>query len=239
MRRVTMMLGSAVILLAGGCGLNSYERRLTETLERMKYEAHLNENLLPPATKGKWTEFNVYLRPPKNWQESQEFQLTAPEPGKFDIEASFLEDQKQLHVLVRRKLVKTAAKKKTPSPADTADRTNFVRDVFNVLASSSVPSDELVSTKFKSATEKTNEYKSSTIVVEDKVYKVYLYKRDPYEAALIFQYPKDDRTLAGKIRLCLESFAVGDRAKNAFSGVGGDEEGGGAPGTGGTAVPVF
>ena len=50
---------------------------------------------------------------------------------------------------------------------------------------------------------------------------MYLYgdKNDPYEVALIFEYPKaEHNTVNPKIRLCLESFAVGDKAKRAFAG---------------------
>ena len=50
---------------------------------------------------------------------------------------------------------------------------------------------------------------------------IYLYggKNSPYEVALIFEYPKAEHNAVNpKIRLCMESFAVGDKAKRAFAG---------------------
>ncbi len=44
-------------------------------------------------------------------------------------------------------------------------------------------------------------------------------KNDPHEVALIFEYPKaEDNSVYPKIGLCLESFAVGEKAKRAFAG---------------------
>lgn len=231
MRRVAAMLGSAVILLAGGCGLNSYEARLNQTLERMKYEDRLNKMLMPASTDKEWQEYSIYLRPPKSLAPAKEFFLTAPEPGKFEIEKTFLEAQKQsLHVLARLKLAKNAAKKKAaPSPADTADRTNFNKDIIDLVTSSYSPPEELILTKFKVTNEKSNEYKWTTFEVNGKNVQIYLYKKDQYEVALIFEFPKADQSsLTGKIKLCLESFAVGDKAKRYFSGGGGEDEAVGA-----------
>jgi hypothetical protein len=231
MRRVAATAATAILLLAGGCGLNSYEKRMDSTLERMRYEARLNKNLTPAPTKPKWEELSVYIRPPKNLAQAKEFLLTAPEPGKFDLEASFIEEGKQqLHVLVRRKMPKGAAKKKAPSPADTADRTDFNRDVLSVLSTSYSPPEELTSAKFKATTEKKNEYKKATFSVNEKGVEVYLFKKEPYEVALIFEYPTTERTaVSSKISLCLESFRVGESAKAQFAGGASEEEGAAGP----------
>lgn len=246
MRRLVVMLATATLLTAGGCGLNSYERRLTETLDRMKYENRLNTMLMPAQTKGKWEELGIYLRPPKNLELAKEFLLPSPEPGKFDLEASFYEPQKgqgaapkqiNLHVLARIKRPKgTAKKKQQPTPADTADRTNFNRDIINLLNTAYSPPDEITESKFKSKTEKSpissyaNEYKEAMFAVGDKNVHVYIQKKDIYETAMIYEYAKSEHTaLVSKIQLSLECFAVGERAKRAFSGTMSEEEGGGAP----------
>jgi hypothetical protein len=233
MRRFFTLLGTAVLLVAGGCGLTSYEARMDKTLENMKYKAKLDKYLAPPMTKGKWEELLIYLRPPKGYAAAKEFFMSAPEPGKFDLEVSFLENQKPtMHVLARRKIPKGAAKKKgAPTAADTADRTDFNRDLTSLLTSSFSPQTEVSVAKFKATSEKNNEYKYGVFNVEDKDVQVYVYKRDPYEIALIFEVPKAERTSMGvKNRLCLEAFAVGDRAKRAFEGLGADDDSGGAGG---------
>jgi len=233
MRRVLATLGTAFLLVAGGCGLNSYEKRLDLTLEKMRYEERLNNMLMPAESSGKWQELAIYLRPPKSMKAATEFLLPPTEPGKFDLEKSFFEDQKQsLHVLARLKRAKTASKKKAPSPADTADRSNFSRDIINVLTTSFTPPDELTNAMFKPETKKNNEYKQATLTLPDKVVKVYFYKKEPYDVALIFEIPPAEvSNVTGKLNLCLESFAVGRRAENAFKGTGSDDESAGpAPG---------
>jgi hypothetical protein len=240
MRRLSATLGTAILLLSAGCGLNSYEKRLDMTLENMRYIDRLNRNLEPAETKPKWEPLLVFLRPPKGLKPAKVFLLTAPEPGKFDIEASFLDPgqtKQSLHVLVRVKTPKKAAKKKVASPADTADRTNFNRDILTLLSSSYPVNDDLTIAKFKSNTEKKNEYKNYKFPVNDKNVEVYLFKKDPYEAALIFEFPKSELpNLVSKIKLCLESFAVGDKAKQSFSGPATEEGPEGAAGGGGPGV---
>ena len=54
--------------------------------------------------------------------------------------------------------------------------------------------------------------------------KLYLFKEEPREVAIIFVYnDKAKGTLASKIDLALESFAVGDKAGRLFRGEKGDE----------------
>ncbi|WP_406695826.1 hypothetical protein V5E97_32990 [Singulisphaera sp. Ch08] len=220
MRRVLAMLATMALLMIGGCGSKSYELRLDETLENIKYQDRLNKLLMPALTKGKWEELSIYLRPPKNLAQTKAWMLVETEPGKFDQEASFDEPKKQsMHVLARVKRAKTPGKKAAPSPADTVDRTNFNGDVLAILNEFYKPPEELTITKFKTETKKKNDFKFHSMTVNDKSVKIYLYKKDPYDVALIFEYPKSEEAdLYSKIGLSLESFAVGDRARRFFGG---------------------
>jgi len=236
MRRVlALLLGTATLLYIAGCGAKSYETRLEETLNDMKYQDRLNK-LLQPALKGKWEEMAIYLRPPKSLVQSKAWALAPTEPGKFDLEASFNEPSKQdMHVLVRvKRTAKSASKKSAPNPADTVDRTNFSGDVLSVLNDTYKPAEEMVITKFKTETKKKNPFKFHTITVNDKNIQIYFFKQEPYDVALVFEYLKSEQAnLFSKIGLCLESFAVGDRARRLFSGGTGEEESseeGAAPG---------
>ena len=66
-----------------------------------------------------------------------------------------------------------------------------------------------------------NTFKYELLDLTAKNVQIYLYgdKNSPYEVALIFEYPKAEHNAVNpKIGLCLESFAVGDKAKRAFAG---------------------
>ena len=114
-RVVTVVVGAGLVLVIG-CGTQNYEYRLEHTIDQMKYQRRLNDNLTEPSTKGTLEELQIYLRPPKTMTgPAQTFQLAALEPGKFDVEASFIEPEKQsLHVLARVEQPKTPAKKGVP-----------------------------------------------------------------------------------------------------------------------------
>jgi hypothetical protein len=226
MRRVLAMLATMALLMIGGCGSKSYEARLDQTLEDIKYQDRLNKLLMPALTKGKWEELSIYLRPPKNLSQTKAWMLVEPEPGKFDLEASFDEPKKQsMHVLARVKRAKKPGKKAAPTPADTVDRTNFTGDVLAILNEFYKPPEDLTPTKFKAESKKKNEFKFHGMTVNDKNVQIYLYKKDPYEVALIFEFPKSEQAdLFSKIGLSLESFAVGDRARRFFSGATTEEE---------------
>ena len=63
---------------------------------------------------------------------TQTFQLTVVEPGKYDVESSFIEPEKQsLHILARVKRPKTPSKK-APTQAETP-RNDFNSDVVELL----------------------------------------------------------------------------------------------------------
>jgi hypothetical protein len=262
MRRIWIVLVSAGLVAAWGCG-GSYNERLTKTLDDMRYRKRLDDMLMPPPTDAKFRDLAIYVRPPKNLQPAREFLLPL-EPGKFDLAASFLEsgspgatpapsDQPQppaagepakqtepakqsMHVVARVKRNIPAAKKKVAEPAN---RREFTTDLLALLNSTYAPQPEVTLDKFKVTTKgrptssKKNEFRQYTLPPGPKTIQVYLYapKGDPYEVALIFEYPSSEHgNLLGKIDLCLESFAVGNRAKAAFSGgVSEAPETGGAP----------
>ncbi len=233
MRRVMAMVATAILVLSAGCGSASYESRLMSTLESMSYRKRLDDNLMPPPAKGiaPFEDLSIFLRPPKNLAQSKEFQMTVLEPGQYDLESSFFEEKKQnLHVLARVKKSRSASKKPAaPTPAETAVRGEFNRDVVGLVGNVYGVADDLGIEKFKEVSKKANKFKYHTFATSDKHVQVYLYKVDPYEVALIFDYPSSEQaSLASRINLALESFAVGPRAKNRFAGALGDEASGGA-----------
>jgi hypothetical protein len=244
MRRVWAILTTAGLMAAWGCG-NSYDIRMNKTLEDMRYRKRLDDNLMPAPTKGKFEDLMIFVRPPKNLQPAKEFLLPLPEPGKFDLEASFLETksgapaeggaeqktagetQKQsLHMLARVKRPKGAGAKKKAEPTN---RGEFSRDVLTLINAAYSPPAELTFDKFKETKKKNNTYKFYSFAVSGKNVQVYLYvpKNSPYEVALLFEYPSTEHTnLFSKVELCLESFAEGNGARRAFSGAVGDEKAG-------------
>jgi hypothetical protein len=233
MRRVfgTMVTASLLVLL--GCS-RTYDYRIERTVESLKYKKRLNDNLMPAATKGRLHELLIYLRPPKNLKASQEFHLPSPEPGRFDLEQSFQESAKQsLHVLARVKRPRIAKQKETSEKA--AARGDFGADVLAVLNSASKPAEEVVISKFKSVERKRtgssrgNEFRYHIFSSNNKTVQVYFYKKEPYDVVLVFEYPISEHgNLQSKISLCLESFAVGEKARQYFSGGGAEEDASGS-----------
>ena len=212
--------------------------RLEQTLEEMKYQRRLDENLTEPATKGKLEELQIYRPPPKNMTgPTQTFQLAAVEPGRFDVESSFIEPEKQsLHVLARVKRPKTPAKKGA-AQGRTAPRGDFNTEVVDLIKN--VYGAELDLADFKDETKGRQHVQVQAARPNAKNVQIYLYgnKNSPYEVALIFEYPKTEHnTVNPKIGLCLESFAVGDKAKRAFAGGEAEEEGRGSGRRGGSTT---
>ena len=99
MKRVIAVLASASFVLAIGC--SDYDIRLEKTLEERRYEKRLNDNLEAAPTKGTLQGDDIFVRPPKGLAGPNEtFGLTVVEPGKFDIENSFIDEKNgtSLHV---------------------------------------------------------------------------------------------------------------------------------------------
>jgi hypothetical protein len=237
MNRAFAILASACLILAIGC--TDYETRLAKTLEDMKYKRRLDTNLLPPATKGKLEELQIFVRPPMNLKgPTQTFAWTVIEPGRFDLENSFIDQEKQesLHMLVRVKKPKgPASNKKGAVAKEEVPRGDFPADVIELVKS--VYGVELERAKFKPDVKehdnKKNAFSATTLDLAAKEVQIFLYgdKNAPREVALIFDYPKESKkTIDVKIRLCLEAFAVGEAARHAFNA--GDEGEGGEEGSG-------
>lgn len=229
MKRVVAVFMGAGLFLVIGCGTQNYETRLERTIERMKYQKQLDENLTEASTKGRLEQLLIYVRPPKEMTgPTQTFQLAVVEPGKFDVEASFIEPEKQsLHVLGRVKQPKTPTKKGAPKAAEPPPRGDFNTEIVELLRS--VYGVELNAADFKEDKKGDNTFKYKLLDLTAKNVQVYLYgsKNSPYEVALIFEYPKDDHNVVNpRIRLCLESFATGQKAKRAFAGGEAEEEAG-------------
>jgi len=244
MKRAFAIVASACLILAMGC--SEYDKRLTTTLEEMRYRKRLDDNLLPAATKGKLEELQIFVRPPKTLKgPTQTFAWTVIEPGRFDLENSFIDQDKleSLHILVRRvkKPKAPASTKKGAAPKEAVPRGDFTTEVVDLIKS--VYGVDLEANKFKpdvkSHGNRENNFHATTLDLTAKEVQVYLYgdKNGPYEVALIFDYPTESKkNIDSKIRLCLEAFAVGEAARHAFSG-GGEGEGG-EEGSGGEPPPI-
>jgi hypothetical protein len=264
MRRVWALLVTASLITAWGCD-KSYNERLNLTLDAMKYKKRLDDKLLPPPNGGKFQELLIFIRPPKDELAAKEFLLPLPEPAKFDLAASFLETQKgadaqptgdpgaggapppapvslkqSLHVLARVKRPKAPNAKTKVEPVPRGD---FNAEVLALLNAAYSPPTPLAPEGFKETTKKNNKFKNQSFAVNGKNVQVYFFvpktKGDPYEVALIFEYPSTEHgNLFSGIELCLESWAGGDPAPRGVIGAGGEEsgaEGGGA----GPAPGVF
>jgi hypothetical protein len=250
MRRLLALAASVSLVVILGCG-KSYERRLEATLTRMKYQQRLDKYLNPPE-EGKFKELAIYLRTPKSMSPAQQPGL-AVDPGAYDLIATFLDlggasanaaEAPQagirLHVLARVKRPKKAPKKGEPPPPPESPRGDFMADVRSVLASELGNSEAALSGTPKADTKRTNAYKRVIFTAGNgDIIKAYFYKMDVYDVALIWDIPTavEKETSTG-VELCLESFAVGNRAVNLFQGGTDDDLAGEAGGGGGGAAGV-
>ncbi len=209
MRRFLAISVTTTVMLAFGCGGKSYENRLNLTLEEMRYRKRLDDKLQPAPSKGKFTDLMIFVRPPKALEgPDTQFTLTVLEAGKFDLAESFHETGKQ----------------------------NFY--VLAMLAS--VYGVELDPAKLKEESKKNNKFKHLKFEANGKNIHAYLYgaKTGQYEVALIFEFPTTEQAaMDTKIDLCLESFAVGEKARRYFSGSVSEDESGEGAAAG--APPVF
>ena len=229
-----LVISSALVCLVGCFGQDSYNKRLASTLERLERSRRVEKNLMPAPDEKKYKDLAIYVRPPKDEAQAKAGQLPAGE-GQFEVDSSFLDKQSAaLHLLARVKLPKKAPTKgaaPTPTPAP---RGEFTRDVLNVLISVYGPIEGLATPKFVDESKRGNRFKRLVVAANDKEVKLYTYKQDNYEVALVFVYDSKLRgALSSKIDLCLETFATGAKAtQNYNSGGQPDEEdasGGGAP----------
>src|SRR5438105_15959604 len=134
MKRALAILTSLGLFLVIGCAQN-YDLRLTNTIESRLYQRRLNNNLEAAPKKTKLETSKIHVRPPKGLQgPTKTFGLAVVEPGRFDIEDTFFDPQKQasLHVLARLNLPK-APNKKGVTPAEATPRGEFTADVLDLL----------------------------------------------------------------------------------------------------------
>jgi hypothetical protein len=240
MKRAFATLAGGCFVLAVGCA--DYDIRLGRTYDEMKWQKRLNDNLEEAPTKGLLQADLIYVRPPKGLKgPTQNFLFAQVEPGRFDIESSFIDETSKasLHLLARIKKPKAPAIKKgpTPAPAETAPRGKFVDDVIDLVkVATGVDQMPPLKPETKTHADRETAYKTAKLDLPSKDVQFY-FLEDPSgvrEVALIFDYPKTEvNKISPKIGLCLESAAVGERARRAFSGSseleGGAEPEGGAP----------
>jgi hypothetical protein len=228
MRRVWVVIVSAMLVTTIGCGKRSYDLRLASTLEDMKYKRRLKDNLMEPPTDKKFQELTIYLRAPKELALAKAGQLPVTE-GQFDLDASFNDKaDANLHVLARVKMPKKPLAKGAPPPPTLPPRNpSFEAEVLGVLANVFGAVDGLQTPKFsmESTDRSKNQFKRLIFPANEKEVKVYIYKQGNHEVALIFVYdPKLKIPLNAKIPLCLDSFATGARAGRLYSGGGAEED---------------
>jgi hypothetical protein len=241
MKRALAILVSLCVILAVGC--SAYDSRLQQTLEELRYRKRLNDNLVEAATKGKLQELAIFVRPPKSLVgPTKTFGMTVVEPGKFDVENSFIDQEKQesMHLLARVVRPKAPTTKKGAVQQEPVPRGKFVDDVLELVKTVYGVDVEPGQLKAESHSHgnRTNAYRGTTVNLTAKRVQIYFYgdEKSAYQVALIFEYPEaSHNSINPRIGLCLESFAVGEAAGRAFRGagdeMGGEEgaEGGGQP----------
>ena len=203
-------------------------KRVRMTLDEMRYTKRLNTSLEEAPTKTSLQGDEIYIRPPLGLKgPTQAFGLTGTDPGKFDIENSFIDATKgtSLHVVARVKKAKApaGAKKAAAAPVETVPRGKFIDDVVKLVkAAYNV---ELTPGEFKPESKshlgRDNAYKARKMDMATKQVEVFVYTESNgvREVALIFEFPKiETNYMRPKVDLCLESFAVGDRARRSFDG---------------------
>ena len=209
-RVVTVVVGAGLVLVIG-CGTQNYEYRLEHTIDRMKYEKRLDDNLTEAVDQGEAGAAPDLRAPPQAMTgPTQTFQLAVIEPGKFDVESSFIEPEKQnLHVLARVKQPKTPDKKGAPKaePPPRGDfNTEIVELLKNVYGLGRRPR-EIQGGERRA--ERGNTYKYQLLDLNAKNVQIYLYgtKNGPYEVGSDLRIPQDrtqfrqsqDRPLPGVV----------------------------------------
>lgn len=237
MKRLASLLLSAGLVLAAGCGYNNYQYRLEHTLAELQYRMRLNKALDPAPEDAKFKEFQLYIRPPKGMALSNQFVPAELPAGQYDLAASFISQEKGgLHIVGRRKAPPKKASKNAPAPPEPVARGPFQTDVMTLLAAVYGDNEKLAAPKFQNEKKRANSFKMLVFTAaNNNVIRVYMYQKPPYDLALIWDTPaaadRDAELRTGR-ELCLESMAVGNRARQQFEGgvSGGEEGGGGAEG---------
>jgi hypothetical protein len=235
MRRVWVVIASAALVTCVGCGKKSYEERLAKTLEKLDYDRRVKKNLNEaPKDDKKFTDLALYVRPPKDEVLAKAGQLPISE-GSFDLDASFIDakDNTVLNVLARVKQPKKPATKGAPPVAAPPPRGPFDAEVLSVLATLFGSPEALQTPKFVEESRKGGTRFKRLIFStneKDKEVKLYIYKQDNHEVALIFVYDvKSKGLMASKIEYCLDTFAAGAKASRLYSGGAPEEEESGSP----------
>ncbi len=226
MRRVSAMMLTALLLMAPACGRRSYEQRLDATIARMRYRLRLDQFLAPMPDDARFQGMQVFIRPPQGMNLGKQFVMTTVPEGAYDLLGSFIGESKgspqSLHLLARLKgLKKTPAKGAPPAPV--AERGPFEQDVLGLLAGVYGAGEALEAPNFQTEKKRGgNDYRRLVFNASNgNTVQAYFLKKDPYEVALIWDLPPDvlkDKTQGTARDLCLQSFAVGDRARAAFGG---------------------
>jgi hypothetical protein len=242
MKQAFAIFCSASLVLVIGC--SDYDIRMGKTFEEMKYEKRLSDNLADAPTNTTLKQDLIYVRPPKGLTQMETFSMAPVEGDKFDIENSFMDKEKQkaFHIVARVKRPKPpAGAKKTTTQTEPTPRGKFVDDVLELikLAYNVELTPAQLKPEVKTHANRSNSYKAYKLEQEAKEVQLFVYgdSNSPYEVALIFEYPKTEIAyMSPKIGLCLESFAVGERANRAFSGS--SEAEAGEEGAGAVAPPI-
>ena len=218
MRRWCLLVSTTALVFVTGCfGQKSYSDRLTHNLDRLQRMRRVEKYLMPAPDDKKYKDLAIYIRAPRD--EAQAKASLLPE-GPFDLESSFLDDKTGaiLHLLARVKLPKKPQTKgAAPAPVP-APRGDFTRDVLNVLSGVYGSVEGLTTPKFVDERKGSNSLKRLVVTANEKEIKLYTYKKDNHEVALVFVYdPNLKGPLSGKIDLCLETFAAGARATQIYN----------------------
>lgn len=244
MRRLAALAVTTTLVLAVGCG-KSYEKRLNITLDRLRYLQTL-DLYLSPAVQGEFAQNQVFLRPPKPLPSEPSKTLVglSAEPGLYDLASTFFGNVEapaadqgkeapapsvlRLHVLARIKR-KAARKKGEPAPEVTAQRGDFLADTRNLMADQLGGGEVVLNATPKADTQRKKQYKRLLFTngIDNHSIRAYFYKEGPYDVALIWDLPPDLNKSAQVntgIRYCLETFAVGEKAENAFKGAVGEDD---------------
>jgi hypothetical protein len=229
MRRLWLVIASAVLVAGVGCGRKSYEDRLDATLKKLEYDRRIKKNLMePPKEEKKFTELAIYVRAPKEEALTKTGQLPVSE-GQFDLDASFVDTKESnatLHVLARVKMPKKPATKGAAPVAQPPARAEFIGEVLRILSDVFGSPEALQNPKFVEESRKGGtRFKRLIFPGNDKEVKLYIYKAGNHEVALIFVYdPKVKGLMASKIDLCLDTFATGEKANKLYSGGSAEED---------------